>query len=470
MQTIFYGMSLSHKMSKIRTFLCIAGTISVCLILFIAPLKWGLIISHTDVTAPESIIEWLIISWQNRLGHLFVTITACIAAAALLFGERTLLTKIPLLIAVLAWAVFFFCMRNADAGLPTEWQAPGVTAQFALYGAWFFALVVLPVSRRNVLYACLALCASTLFVAHAAIEQHFGGLENVRVYVAENAGFASFADYTNAVLSHRQDYDTWLSIKKLSSPRVFGTFVYPNALGGFLIISILLSASVMISKTKLIMRILCGVTTAMASYALMLSRSKSTVVLAACGIVTLMFLATRARIIRRKTLFAVSVFVCACTVFFLVWGYGSRLTTKLHSTGNARIQYWQTAVEMIVKKPFAGWGTGGFSRYYSAYKPEDAEPARLAHNAFINVWTDYGLWATLALLVALGIPLIIAVAALRNRSTFNALHAGCTLAATLCIAHWCIDFDFHIMGIVLPALFCLAVGAQHDTDSFPLPA
>lgn len=451
-------------MKHVRTVLSITGTIAVCITLFIAPLKWGLVITQNDVAAPDALLGWIILSWQAWLGHLFIIITTSLAVLCVLAGEHRWLKKIPLVIAVCGWAVLFLCMRIADNSLPAEWQAPDVIHQFALYGAWFLALVILPVSRKFSIYVCLALFAATLFVAHSAIEQYYGGLENVRIYVAENAGFLNFSDYTNAVLSHHQDYDTWLSIKKLSSPRVFGTFVYPNALGGFLIISIILGVAVTASKAKPIMRILSGVSIGMGAFALMLSRSKSTIVLTAGGCVFLMLLALRAHAIRRKTVAAVSVIVIACTAFFLIWGYGERLTTKLQSTGNARIQYWTSAMEMIAKKPFSGWGTGGFSRYYSVNKPEGAEPARLAHNVFINIWTDYGLRAMLALLVALGMPLLMAWISLFNRFRFEWVHAGCTIAATLCIAHWCIDFDFHIMGIVLPALFCLAVGAQHHTQ------
>lgn len=447
------------------------GSIVACVTLFIAPLKWGLYVSPQEAIAPANPLEWIFFSWPSWTLHIAIALTAACALLAFVAGERRILKNTPALLGVCGWAALFFFMRRADMNLPREWQAPLVPRQFALYGLWFFAVCILPVSRRLAPYAIVVLLSVTLFVSFSAARQHHGGLEQIRVYVAEAEGFDSFADYTNAVLSVSHDYDTWLHVNKLASPRVFGTFVYPNALAGFLLIALLLGAAFFLGYTASpVLRIFGAIASVCAGYALMLSRSKAVIVLAAIGLIWLLVRMRLARKIARIPATLAALCVCVCAILFLTWGYGPQLGERLHSTSFARKDYWRAAANMIAQKPLSGWGTGSFSRYYAVHRPTDAEPTRLPHNVFLNVGADYGLWAVLSLIVALGVPLGAAAIGALFSSRATWIGTACALAALLSLLHWCGDFGFHVGGIVLPALFCLAAAqfAEDLDDEKPL--
>jgi O-antigen ligase len=72
----------------------------------------------------------------------------------------------------------------------------------------------------------------------------------------------------------------------------------------------------------------------------------------------------------------------------------------------ARFDYWRAAVETTVKHPLLGTGPGTFQRPYERLKSPEAEMARLAHNDYLEQFSDsgiiggtlYGAWIVLSLL------------------------------------------------------------------------
>jgi O-antigen ligase len=72
----------------------------------------------------------------------------------------------------------------------------------------------------------------------------------------------------------------------------------------------------------------------------------------------------------------------------------------------ARFDYWRAAVETTFKHPLLGTGPGTFQRPYAQLKSPTAEMARLAHNDYLEQFSDsgivggtlYGAWIVLSLL------------------------------------------------------------------------
>ena len=72
----------------------------------------------------------------------------------------------------------------------------------------------------------------------------------------------------------------------------------------------------------------------------------------------------------------------------------------------ARFDYWRAAVETTFKHPLLGTGPGTFQRPYAQLKSPAAEMARLAHNDYLEQFSDsgivggtlYGAWIVLSLL------------------------------------------------------------------------
>jgi O-antigen ligase len=57
----------------------------------------------------------------------------------------------------------------------------------------------------------------------------------------------------------------------------------------------------------------------------------------------------------------------------------------------ARFDYWRTAVQTTAKNPLLGSGPGTFQRPYAKTKSPDAEMARLAHNDYLEQFSDSGI-------------------------------------------------------------------------------
>ena len=74
----------------------------------------------------------------------------------------------------------------------------------------------------------------------------------------------------------------------------------------------------------------------------------------------------------------------------------------------ARFDYWRAAVQTAVANPLTGTGPGTFQRPYAQLKSPEAEMARLAHNDYLQQFSDsgivgglaYAVWIVLALAVA----------------------------------------------------------------------
>jgi O-antigen ligase len=81
--------------------------------------------------------------------------------------------------------------------------------------------------------------------------------------------------------------------------------------------------------------------------------------------------------------------------------------TGAHSTA-ARLDYWRAAAQTTAAHPLFGTGPGTFQRPYAQIKSPDSEMARLAHNDYLEQFSDSGLiggltyaaWIFLALAAA----------------------------------------------------------------------
>jgi O-antigen ligase len=77
------------------------------------------------------------------------------------------------------------------------------------------------------------------------------------------------------------------------------------------------------------------------------------------------------------------------------------------TSAGARFDYWRAAVQTTAAQPWFGTGPGTFQHPYAELKSPESEMARLAHNDYLEQFSDsgilggltYGAWIFLALLV-----------------------------------------------------------------------
>ena len=173
------------------------------------------------------------------------------------------------------------------------------------------------------------------------------------------------------------------------APRVIGTLVYPNALAG--IVLLLGPVSLMLAiGAKNLRPAIHGVAVAMIALlggaGLFWSGSKLGWLLAmGVGGLYLLRLDWPTKL---KIAAIVTVAVLGLAIFAVRFHH--YFANGATSVG-ARFDYWRAAIRTTVERPIFGTGPGTFQRPYARLKSPDAEMARLAHNDYLEQFSDSGI-------------------------------------------------------------------------------
>jgi hypothetical protein len=193
-------------------------------------------------------------------------------------------------------------------------------------------------------------------------------------------------------------------LKKFASGRVMGTMVYPNALAGAVLLLMPLALALAFGTRKLrpaIRVAVIALTCLLGGAAFFWSGSKLGWLIAmALGGLYLLRLKWQTRL---KIAALVIVAILGLGIFAVRFhGYFAKGATSI----GARFDYWRAAIQTTANNPVAGTGPGTFQRPYEQIKSPDAEMARLAHNDYIEQFSDSGIpggifyiaWIALALI------------------------------------------------------------------------
>jgi O-antigen ligase len=195
-------------------------------------------------------------------------------------------------------------------------------------------------------------------------------------------------------------------LAKFAKGRVMGTLVYPNALAGMILLLLPVSLVLAFHSTK---RLRPPLPAAVITLTLLLgglaffwtgSKLGWLIAMAIVG-VCLFRLPWPARL---KWAALTAVIVIGLGIFTV--RFHSYFAAGATSVG-ARFDYWGAALETTVKHPLLGTGPGTFQRPYAQIKSPTAEMARLAHNDYLEQFSDsgivggtlYGAWIVLSLVV-----------------------------------------------------------------------
>ncbi len=411
-------------------------------LLFLAPLKFSMPVNLQALgTPPSTLIEWFYWSWPNQLG-------------------------------VMAGAVLFFLLALDREPLP-RWNLPGVlpalflaTQAVAMWGTICWQTSVDTVLHFSlcvaVFYAAArcarekqwtdgllgALAAATLLVCVVALEQQFGGLAATRRYAAAYLDASQLSEEMRA---------------KLTSNRVFGTLVYPNALAGYLAVAFAPVLTWLWSRAQGIVTKIAAVTVGGGILLACLAFSGSRGGFVAVAISGLVWLACSRSEKKRWVWGGVALVALAAVVAVALKGGWAHLG---RSSMEARLDYWGGAVRIIRDYPLLGTGPGTFGSIYMKYKTAMTEEAQLAHNNFLQMWSDSGVMAFVVFVALWGVGLWEAVRWARQRGDM----VGAALAAALTgwTVHGLVDFDLYVPGIAVPAFGLLGI-VQGTKTSNELP-
>jgi len=296
-----------------------------------------------------------------------------------------------------------------DLTTATLWQFCGCVACYFL-GALLF-------SRENLLrWILIGVLAMFAFCLVRAVKQRlFEYPANYQMLVeGEHNGWTNFPSATIAemkngniiITTNGMDVANPAILAKFAKGRVSGTLVYPNALAELILLLWPVSLALAFGATNLrasIRRATMALTLLLGGAAFFWTGSKLGWLIGT-GLTGLVLLRLNSP---KKLKFAAVGAV-------LILGLGS-FGIRFHhyfaagaTSAGARLDYWRAAVQTTAAHPLLGTGPGTFQRPYYDLKSPKAEMARLAHNDFLEQFSDSGMvgglvyaaWIVLALATA----------------------------------------------------------------------
>ena len=232
-------------------------------------------------------------------------------------------------------------------------------------------------------YFWTALCISFFWILYNGINQHFGGLEEIRKNFEQIlAGLPP---------EQRLLLDTYEFRVKIMSNRIFSVFVYPNAFAGVLLLMTpVLSYSIFkylqLRGFKIIGLVLMSVIVILSVCCLYWTGSKAGWLVFS---VMLIFLVWKNLIISKKIKIIIGISVAAFLISILFIKHSEYFQRGAKSVG-ARFDYWSCALKIAVKHPILGTGPGTFSKPYREIKKPESEMAKLTHNDYLEQASDSG--------------------------------------------------------------------------------
>jgi hypothetical protein len=196
-------------------------------------------------------------------------------------------------------------------------------------------------------------------------------------------------------------------LAKVAKGRVMGTLVYPNALAGVILLLLPVSLGLAFNSTRQLKSPIRGaaiaLTCLLGGLGLLWSGSKSgwLIGLALAGI-WLFRLNWSARL---KWAMLTTILLVGLAVFAL--RFYNYFATGATSVG-ARFDYWRAAVQTTRDYPLFGTGPGTFQRPYARIKSPDAEMARLAHNDYLEQFSDSGIIGGICYMAWIGLAFLTA--------------------------------------------------------------
>ena len=295
---------------------------------------------------------------------------------------------------------------DADLTAATLWQFYGCVA------CYFVGALVL--SRETALRWLLAgVLAAFAFCLVRAVNQRLVEFPQTHQMLVEGArdGWTNVPPEMLLEMKQEQivittdgvDVANPVVLAKFAKGRVMGTLVYPNALAGAILLLLPLALTLAFGTKELrpaIRVMVIALTCLLGGAGFFWTGSKLGWLIAmAMGGLCLFRLNWPARL--KFTALAI-VAILGLGIFAV--RFHTYFAAGATSAG-ARLDYWHAAVQTTVKNPLVGSGPGTFQRPYEQIKSPVAEMARLAHNDYLEQFSDsgipggifYGAWSVLAL-------------------------------------------------------------------------
>ena len=192
-----------------------------------------------------------------------------------------------------------------------------------------------------------------------------------------------------------------LILEKFRKGRVSGTMVYPNALAGLILLLFPLSLVLAITATrslKCLIRVALVTLTIVLGSSVFIWTGSKLGWLIGMGVVGSYLM--RIEYLRKYKVVAIATFLIVGLGIFSI--RFQQYFAKGATSVGARFDYWHAAVKTTIEKPVLGSGPGTFQRPYEKLKAPNSEMARLAHNDYLEQFSDSGIAGGMSYLIWIG--------------------------------------------------------------------
>jgi O-antigen ligase len=415
--------------------------------LFIAIIKFGNpVILDNEVFSPQNLSDAIVSSWKLKWGYLLLipVVAAGVFAIRVSPLPRKWLFLLPLL--WLGWQ-FISATGTVSPTLTGPTLAHFSTCA-VFYYLGFFALR----GVRNPWPIWVGLALALCWTMHSALDQHFGGLAATRQMAQEGNGLG----LPPAILNN-PDY-----VKRMSSDRVFGTFLYPNSLAGGILLLLpvtLVFVWQITPKLRPLFRWLfvlilggCGFS------CLYWSGSKAAWLLMVISGVIALASSPISISWKRALIYGL---LAVGLVGFTIKYVDSVVRGKTSMV--ARFAYWKGAVDIFLRHPIIGTGPGTFGVEYEQIKSKDAEMARLAHNDYLEQASDSGVFGFLTFsTLILGSLFMVYRYRLSKNDPFFTIKFAAWLGLVGLFLHSTMEFHLYYPALAWPAFLLLGWLSSSD--------
>lgn len=213
-----------------------------------------------------------------------------------------------------------------------------------------------------------------ILVSLYGIYQYYWGLERTRQLVQQMQN----VQFPPAFLA------------RLEVHRVFSTFVFPPALAGYLAIVLPLALALFILVRSGWLRVWSGLTLILGGFCLFLTFSEGGWISFALAVFLFIFILSGPRC--RRLLWLSFPLVSGLFLALLLSGFLPEVDwVRFQASTRVRIEYWRAGLGMLKDYPLFGSGLGTWGCIYARYKLPGAEETQLAHNNYLQIWTETGI-------------------------------------------------------------------------------
>jgi len=352
----------------------------------------GLMLAAVCIVATSLITNHVGSSLGAVTVSILAAMLAAVAAAAVLSAGELRLSAAPLLPAVgLAFVVI------AVTGLFAAHAAPAgdLLEAWIVYSIVAVSVAALAARRCECRFVLAAVLATASIVAAYGIFQRYVGLAALREQFERNP--QAFEQVRHAFGGK----------SRLASDRVYGNFVLPNSLAGYLGLVLPLSmaacAAAWRDKRRVSVRIALGAAAVLCLWCLVLTGSKGGAATAALGVAVFFAVKCWGAARRRPGAVLGAVVAAGALGILLVMAAPRSIPgmTGAKLSMSVRVNYWRAAGRMMREHPL-GVGPGAFGDNYTRYKVADGWEARHPHNIYLNWAAEGGILGLAALIVLLG--------------------------------------------------------------------